>query len=45
MYGPALRSVTKRYEALHGGGWVAKTSTNSATYFMDSPLIMGLLLI
>ena len=27
----------QRYEALHGGGWVAKTSKKSVTYFMDGP--------
>ena len=28
----------QRYEALHGGGSVAKTSKKSVTYFMDGPL-------
>ena len=28
----------KRKEALHGDGWVAKTSKKSVTYFMDGPL-------
>ena len=29
----------KRYEALHGGGWVA-TSKKSVTYFMGGPLFV-----
>ena len=29
--------LDQRYEALHEGGWVAKTSKKSVTYFMDGP--------
>ena len=27
----------KHCKALHGGGWVAKISKKSVTYFMDGP--------
>ena len=28
----------QRYEALRGGGWVAKTSKKSVTDFVDGPI-------
>ena len=32
------RCMGQLYEALHGGGWVAKTSKKSVTYFMGGPI-------
>ena len=29
--------MSQCYEALHGGGWVAKISKKSVTFFMDGP--------
>ena len=29
--------MSQRYEASHGGGWVAKTSKKSVTYFKIHP--------